>query len=127
MGIFDKLGQTFGGKASREESSIDDYMTSAEMEEVDVLHEPADMYIKPLLLKDENDVRTVQEELGKRNILLLDISEIRKRPNTANNILAQIKAYVQQINGDIGQIDDTRVLVTPAKVKIIKRKRTEQK
>ena len=35
MGIFDKLGQTFG---SGKGMNIEDYMNSAEMEDVDLLH-----------------------------------------------------------------------------------------
>jgi len=44
MGVFDKLGQAFG--ASSKEINIEEYMGSAEMENVDVLNEPADMYVK---------------------------------------------------------------------------------
>ena len=39
------------------------------------------------------------------------------------NVIAALKAYVQKLNGDIGQIDATRILITPAKVKIIKRRK----
>jgi len=120
MGVFDKLGQAFGAS---KEINIEEYMGSAEMEDVDVLNEPADMYVKPVAITGEDDVKLIESELDKKNIILLNMEEINKRPNTRNSILAELKKYVEKINGDIAAIDTTRVLITPAKVKIIKRKK----
>ena len=125
MGIFDKLGQAFGS-SSNKEMSIEEYMGSAEMENVDVLNEPADMYVKPVNIVGEDDVKVIEDELDKNNIILLNIAEISKRPNTMNNIISMLKTYVRKVNGDIAQIDETRILITPAKVKIIKKKRAAQ-
>ncbi len=122
MGIFDKLGQALG---SSKEMSIEEYMGSAEMENVDVLNEPADMYVKPVNIVGEDDVKVIEDELDKKNIILLNTTEINKRPNTRNNIVTSLKAYVTKINGDIAQIDEARILLTPAKVKIIKKKKTQ--
>lgn len=120
MGIFDKLGQALG---SSKEMNIEEYMGSAEMENVDVLNEPADMYVKPVSIMGEEDVKVIEDELDKKNIILLNTTEINKRPNTRNNIVTSLKTYVAKINGDIAQIDETRILLTPAKVKIIKKKK----
>ncbi len=120
MGVFDKLGQALG---SAKEINVEDYMNSVEMEDVDLLHEPADMYIKPVSCVSEDDVKPIEEELARKNIILLDIGELNKRPTTRNNIISELKRYVDKINGDIGQIDANRVLITPAKVKIVKRKK----
>ncbi|MDE1762175.1 MAG: cell division protein SepF [Candidatus Micrarchaeota archaeon] len=124
MGIFDKLGQAMGVS---KELSIEEYMGSAEMENVDILNEPADMYVKPVSIAGEADVKLIQDELNKKNIILLNIDEINKRPNTRNNIITSLKGFVAKINGDIAQIDESRILITPAKVKIIKRRKAEPK
>lgn len=121
MGIFDKLGQGFGTSKG---VNIEEYMNSAEMEDVDLLHEPADIYIKPVTITSEKDVEPIQAEVSKRNIILLDISELNKRPNTRNAVVASLKSFVEKINGDIGQIDESRILITPSKIKIIKRKKS---
>ncbi|MDE1768310.1 MAG: hypothetical protein KGH62_02990, partial [Candidatus Micrarchaeota archaeon] len=71
MGIFDKLGQSFG---SDKNMDIEDYMNSVEMENVDLLHEPADMYVKPVSIASEADVKAIQDEISKKNIILLDIT-----------------------------------------------------
>jgi len=122
MGVFDKLGHAFGVSGSKE-ISIEEYMNSAEMADVDIMHEPADMYVKPVSIASEDDVKLIENELSKKNIILLSIEELSKRPTTRNNVITTLKAYVAKINGDIAQIDDTRVLITPSKVKIIKRKK----
>ena len=123
MGVFDSLGKAFGSSSSTKEMDIEDYMNSVEAEDVDLLHEPADMYIKPISITSEDDVKYLQDELAKKNIILLDIEELNKRPTTRGNIIASLKAYVTKINGDIGQIDEKRIIITPAKVKIVKRKK----
>ena len=122
MGIFDKLGQ-MAGVSGEKEMDIEDYMNSAEMDDVDVMHEPADMYVKPVTIASEDEVKLIQEELSKKNIILLSMDELNKRPNTRNNVIASLKAYIAKINGDIAVIDENRILITPAKVKIIKRKK----
>jgi SepF-like predicted cell division protein (DUF552 family) len=122
MGVFDKLGQAFG-VASSKELNIEEYMNSAEMDDVDVMHQAADMYVKPVSITSEDEIKLIEDELSKKNILLLSIEEVKKRPNTLNSIISNLKAYAAKINGDIAQIDDTRILITPAKVKIIKRKK----
>ncbi len=107
--------------------NIEEYMNSAEMEDVDLLHEPADMYIKPVTITSERDIEPIEQEVVKKNIILLDITELNKRPNTRNTIISNLKAFVDKINGDIGQIDENRILITPSKVKIIKRKKAGSK
>jgi SepF-like predicted cell division protein (DUF552 family) len=123
MGVFNKLGQAFG---VQKEIDIEDYMNSEEMDNVDVLHEPADMYIKPVSVMSEEDVKPIEDELSRRNIVLLDITELNKRPNTRDNIVKELKRYIENLNGDIGQIDETRIIITPAKVKIIKRRKPQK-
>lgn len=119
MSIFDRLGKAFG---NTEELNVDDYMNVEEMSEVDVLHEPADFYVKPISLQQESDLPAIQEELNNKNIILLDISEMAKRPNTLKGVVDKLKEFVKKRDGDIARIDETRILITPPKVKIIKKR-----
>ncbi len=121
MGVFDKLGQTFGSQSK--DMDLGDYMSAVEMEDVDVMHEPADMYIKPVSISSEDEVKSVEDEVSKKNIILLDITELNKRPTTRSNVISELKRFTAKINGDIGQIDQARILLTHAKIKIIKRKK----
>jgi len=121
VGVLDKLASALGlGK----EQNIEEYLTTAEMENVDVLTEPADFYVKPIVLQKEEDVKVVEEELQKRNVILLKISELKARyPNKTQQIIQSLKDYVTKINGDIAMIDESRLLLTPARVKIVKPKK----
>ena len=120
MGIFDKLGKALG---TTNDLNIEDYMNSAEMENVDVMNEPADFYIKPLTLQQESDIQTIENELQKKNIILLNVSELAKRPNTLKGLVDTIREYINKINGDIAKIDEDKIILSPAKVKIIKSKK----
>ncbi len=122
MGIFDRLGKTLG---TSKELDVEEYMNSAEMENVDVMNEPADFYIKPVALRGQEDVSLIQAELEKKNIILMNISEISKRPNTLKSLIDSLKDYVQKTNGDIARIDEEKILLTPAKVKIIKSRKQQ--
>jgi Uncharacterized conserved protein, COG2450 len=124
MGLFDKLGKGLGVS---KDMNVEEYMTSEEMENVDVLNEPADFYIKPVALKDESDIAVIEAELNKKNIILLNTSEMKNRENTTKKIIDSIKEFVTKMNGDIAAIDNNKLIITPAKVKIIKnRKRPDQ-
>ena len=124
MGLFNKLGGMIG---ATKELDVEEYMNMEEMENVDVMNEPADFYVKPVALVQESDVAVVQQELQKKNIILANISELEKRPNTLKAMIDQLKVFVDKINGDIARLDNEKILITPAKVKIIKSKRPAQK
>ncbi|MFI5412465.1 MAG: cell division protein SepF [Candidatus Micrarchaeales archaeon] len=124
MGIFNKLGGMLG---TSKEMNVEEYMNSEEMENVDVMNEPADFYVKPVALQSESDLAVIQAELQKRNIILLNISEMAKRPQTLKGIVDNLKAYVEKTNGDIARLDEEKILLTPSKVKIIKSKKPAMK
>ncbi len=124
MGIFDRMGKGLGVS---KELNVEDYMNSEEMENVDVLNEPADFYIKPVTLKEEADIALIEAELAKKNIILLNISEMAKRENTLKGMIEALKDYVKKIDGDIGQLDNDKIILAPAKVKIIKTKKPAAK
>ncbi|VVB56802.1 Cell division protein SepF [uncultured archaeon] len=117
MGIFEKIGKGLGmGK----ELNIEEYMNTVEMENVDVLHEAADYYVKPIALESENDMGVIQEELKARNIILLNVSPMKRNAAKLKMIIDNIKSHVSKINGDIARIDEDKILLTPSKVKIVK-------
>jgi uncharacterized protein len=123
MGLFNKLGGVLG---TSKDMDVEEYMNSEEMENVDVMNEPADFYVKPFKLTSEADVAVIQSELQKRNIILLNVSEMNKRPQTLKGIVDTLKQYSDKTNGDIAKLDDEKILLVPSKVKIIKSKKPQQ-
>ncbi|MEM3883526.1 MAG: hypothetical protein QXT94_01160, partial [Methanothrix sp.] len=90
MGFFDKMGKNLG---TSKELDIEEYMNSEEMADVDVMNEPADFYVKPVILKEEADIALIEAELDKRNIIIADISELMKRENTRRDLISKLKEY----------------------------------
>jgi SepF-like predicted cell division protein (DUF552 family) len=116
MGILEKITKGLGvGK----DMNLDE-LDEVEMSNVDVLHEAADFYVKPIALESDSTVNDVMEELKAKNIVLLNVSPMAKQPNKLKQTIDNIKAYVTKINGDIARIDADKILLTPTKVKIVK-------
>lgn len=120
MGIFSKLSESLG--ISRE-MSLDEFMTANDAEEVDVMHKAASMYVKPIALQADSDVKIVEEELANHNLVLLNISPVTRNPQKLKGYVDGMKRYVTSINGDMARIDEDKILLTPADVKIVKRRK----
>ncbi|MFH1094930.1 MAG: cell division protein SepF [Candidatus Micrarchaeota archaeon] len=117
MGFFEKITKGIGmGK----EMNIEEYMNTVEMENVDVLHEAADFFVKPIALESEADTGIIMEELKARNIILLNVSPMKRNTAKLKMIVDNIKAHIVKINGDIARIDEDKILLTPSRVKIVK-------
>jgi SepF-like predicted cell division protein (DUF552 family) len=120
MGIFSGLSKAFGlGR----DMDVEEFMTAAEAEDVDVMHKAADFYVKPIALQTDADVKAVEEELKQKNIVLLNIGPIARNPPRLKAAIASLKAFVHGINGDMGRIDEDKILLTPHNVKIVKRRK----
>ena len=48
-------------------------------------------------------------------------------PEVSKGIISELKVYSDRQGGDIARIDEDKVLITPAKIKIIKTKKPAQK
>ena len=124
MSIFEKLGKSLG--TSSKSIDVEEYMNAAEMDDVDVMHEPADHYIKPVALAQPTDLELIKKELSSNNIVLMNITEMEKRPNTLKTAIDDLKVFVDKMNGDMARIDENKIILTPAKIKIIKTKRAKK-
>mgnify|MGYP001582346599 CR=1 FL=1 len=119
MSLFEKL---IG--SSKEEVNVEEFLNNLDVEE-ETMYEDADAYVKPITLTGESDRDLVIEEAKKGNIVLLNIADLSKRNAVKlKELISEIKAGVSSINGDIARISQERVLVTPSKVKIVKRRET---
>ena len=120
MGIFSKISETLG--ISRD-MTLDEFMTANDAEDVDVMHKSASMYVKPIALQADGDVKVVEEELSNRNIVLLNISPVARNPQKLKGYVDGLKRFVTSINGDMARIDEDKILLVPGDVKIVKRRK----
>jgi len=122
MGLIERLGRMFGlGKEI--DMDIGEYMNAAEVENIDALHEATDFYVKPVALESDTDIKLIKTELTNKNIILLNVAQVSKRPTTLKQIVNNLKGFTTRIDGDIARIDNDKILLTPSKVKIIKKRK----
>jgi SepF-like predicted cell division protein (DUF552 family) len=87
------------------------------------MYDNADAYVKPIMLKANTDLKMIAKELKDGNIVLLNVSDLVKRnPVRLKEQVAKLKRFVDDIDGDVARISEDQVLLTPSRVKIIKRK-----
>ena len=118
MSFFDKVLDSKKG----EEIDIEDFLNNLDVEE-ETIYDDADAFVKPILLQTEEDVQSVVTEAKSGNIILLNISDLAKRNALKlRDLVTKIRDEIETIDGDIARISHDRVLITPAKVKIIKKR-----
>jgi hypothetical protein len=117
LGLFDKV------MAKKEEPvDLEEFLNNLDETE-DEHYEDADAFVKPMDLVVDADVNAIINEAKSGNLVLVNISDLSKRNALKlKELIGQVKAEVAAIDGDIARISQGRVLVTPSKVKIIKRK-----
>jgi len=120
MGIFQNLSGMLG---VRREMNVEEFMSAAEAEEIDVMHQRADFYVKPIALQSDGDLKIVEEELNNKNLVLLNITPIARNPAKLKQAVEHLRKFTQSINGDIARIDEDKIMLTPANVKIVKKRR----
>ncbi len=85
--------------------------------------EDADAFVKPIYLKPDTDLKTVAKELKNGNFILLNVEELMKRnPLRLKEQVNKLKRFSEEIDGDIARISEEKLLLTPARIKILKRK-----
>ncbi len=106
------------------EIDIEEFLNNLDVEE-ESMYDNADAFVKPMTLEKDTDKDAVIEEVKKGNIILLNIADLSKRNAVKlRDMVNLIKKQVEAIDGDIARISQDRVLITPARVKIIKKRET---
>ena len=106
----------------REGIDIEEFLNNLDVED-ETMYEEADAFVKPITLSTAEDAQVVVSEAKQGNIILLNIGDLSKRNAIKlKELITNIKGQIVEINGDIARISHERLLITPSKVKIIKRK-----
>jgi len=116
MGLFNKVMTKEDGV------DIEDFLNNLDDVEEES-YDDADAFVKPMDLVVDSDVEAIINEAKQGNIVLMNISDLSKRNAVKlKELIGVIKVEVKAIDGDIARISQGRVLITPSKVKIIKKK-----
>jgi hypothetical protein len=116
LGFFDKV--------MKKDSSVDldDFLNNLDQVQEET-YENADALVKPLDLNTEVDADAIIKEVKQGNLVLANIADLNKRNKAKlKELLSRVKSEIKSIDGDMAGISADRVLITPSKVKIIKKK-----
>jgi|YelNatPaOPRAMG01_1025707.scaffolds.fasta_scaffold01210_14 SepF-like predicted cell division protein (DUF552 family) len=116
MGLLDKFFK-------KEKLGLEEFMKSSDIEEIDAVHGKADFYVKPISLSQEEDLKIVENELRNKNVVLLSIAPMLKNPHKLRQIVQTLNVEIKKMNGDIAMISEDKMILTPAYVKIVKKKK----
>ena len=116
MGFFNKV------MTKENEVDLEDFLNNLDEVEEET-YDDADAFVKPMDLVVDADVDAIMKEVKDGNIALVNIADLAKRnAQKLKELVGILKEQVKAIDGDVARISQGRVLVTPSKVKIIKRK-----
>jgi SepF-like predicted cell division protein (DUF552 family) len=106
----------------QDEVDVEEFLNNLDVQE-ESMYEDADALVKPLMLTKDQDVEMVLNELKQGNFVLLNIADMSKRNQVKlKELISAIRARVEGINGDIARVSPEKVLITPAKIKIVKKR-----
>ena len=104
---------------------MEEFLNSLDTDD-ETIYEDADAFVKPITLAADSDIDMVLNEAKGGNIILLNIGDLSKRNAIKlKELITKIKEGIDGIDGDIARISHDRILVTPSKVKIIKKKEAQ--
>jgi hypothetical protein len=102
------------GKKSEEYIDLEDVETE-ELPE-------ADMYVKVAELLKYEDVKEFAQYVYDGNVLILDVSPVSVDDIELERATNELRRIVKDVNGDIAGLDRHHFIITPAGVKIDRRK-----
>ncbi len=121
MGILQKFSDALG--LGGKEINVQEYLDSEDLEN---LHDPEEQvaaYVKPVALESVAVISEIKDELKNGNLILLNITPMLKNEKVLMQIIDKLRDYAKEIRGDIARIDNEKILLTPSKMKIVKRRR----
>lgn len=77
------------------------------------------IYVKRFDLTALPDVQVISEELRRGNILVINITPLlNKDPEELKEAIEQLKGIAQAIGGDVGRLDEEKIIATPQHILI---------
>lgn len=110
MGILDKLMGRSGD---------DDYVNIdlGQFEEISA-GSPSEILVKMAELNDLEVLPEIKTEIERGNLVLVDISPMRREKDLLDEAIGELKASVEDLRGDIAGLGDNLVIVVPQRMRI---------
>lgn len=80
-------------------------------------------YVKAIPLKEYGDLEKIKAELRSGNVLIVKLTPLAVSSIEAvKDAIEELKAFVEAVGGDIARLGEERIVLTPPKIKIWRRK-----
>lgn len=126
MGMKGWLGFEEGAaskKGNEETVDLDEYLEGIGLHEGELLDEEKYTYIKSLTASSPEVMTDVDRELKKGNIVILDTEAIAQTNRLSlKKLISDLKNVESEINGDMGRISESKILIVPGGFRILKRR-----
>jgi SepF-like predicted cell division protein (DUF552 family) len=124
MGMKSWLGFEEGvGSGDDESVNLDEYLEGIGLHEGELLDEEKYNYVKSLTANSPDVTADVDRELKKGNVVILDTESLAQTNRLSlKKLIGDLKNLEAEVNGDMGRISETKILIVPAGFRILKRK-----
>lgn len=123
MGIKDWLGVSSTGASSGAAVSLDEYLDGMGMHDGELLDEEKYTYVKSLNANTQGVINDTVRELKKGNIVVLDTENMSPTNRLGlKKLIADLKTVQDEIDGDMGRISESKILIVPGGYRVLKRR-----
>jgi SepF-like predicted cell division protein (DUF552 family) len=108
-----------------EEEAVDlsEYLENIGLHEGELLDEDKFTYIKSLSVNTPNVLADLERELRKGNLIILDTEPLANTNKLAlKKVISDLKDLEREIDGDMGRVSETKILIVPGEYRILKRR-----
>ncbi|HID72065.1 MAG TPA: DUF552 domain-containing protein [Thermoplasmata archaeon] len=119
--IQEKLKRTLGIKESLEDMKLD-YLDIGKLVKDKEIEIPPLMYVKVAVLSKISHLENYLDFVREGNIMILDTGVVGDDEEAMEDLVAKLKAFVNEIDGDLAGISNEYIVITPSRVKIDRRK-----
>jgi len=117
----EKLKHAIGMKESLEDQKID-YLDIGKLVDEKHIELPPIMSVKVAALSTITHLETYLDFIREGNILVLDTGVVGDDDESMEELVGRLKEFVWEIDGDMAGISNEHIVITPARVKIDRKK-----
>lgn len=122
MGIKSWLGFEGGGSGGSDVVDLNDYLENLGLHNGELLDEDKYTYVKAMTCDSTQVIPDVERELGKGNIVLLNVSSLMHSNRVLlKKIVDELRKIETRTYGDMARISEDKILVVPKNFRILKR------
>lgn len=123
MGIKSFLGFEGGAPAGEKTASLDEYLEGMGLHEGEILDEDKYTYVKSLSANSPDILADAERDLRKGNIVILDTETLSQTNRLSlKKLIMDLKALESDMDGDMGRISETKIIIVPGGFRILKRR-----